>query len=80
VEDGEGMKWRSYFTTTASTSFEVDADDYDGALAATERYEREHGFPTLCAQCSGWDGPGIELADWEPADEMYGPNIEQVDE
>lgn len=73
-------KWRAYYTTIASTTVEVEADDYNGALAAAEEYESTHGMPSLCAACSGWGkGYSVDLGEWEPADEKYGPNIEQVD-
>lgn len=73
-------KWICWYTTTASTSFTVEADDHDGALAAAERHEVEHGLPGLCAQCSGWGRPGVDLGEWQPADETFGPNIERVEE
>lgn len=52
------------FTTVASTTVTVEADNYDDALDAAY-----NALPTgLCAQCSGWNNPpGVEIGgEWEP--------------
>jgi hypothetical protein len=54
-----------YFTTTASTSVTVEADNLDDAI---DKAYGELGHPSVCAQCSGMfsDAPGIDIGgDWE---------------
>lgn len=68
-------RFACYYTTTASTTVYVEADDIDDATDKADKAD----LPTICAQCSGWNNPpGIDIGEWEPADEKYGPNIEQV--
>ena len=55
--------YRVFFTSTASTVVEVEAEDFEAAVEAA--YD---GLPGgVCAQCAGWGGgPGIELAgEWD---------------
>ncbi len=65
-------KFRVYYTTTASSFIEVEADDADEArVVADDEWFR----PSICAQCSGWgqSDAGIELGDdWEQDESAYG--------
>lgn len=73
------MKYRAYYTTVASSYVEFEAEEGDDLLAAADDAANEQGLPNVCARCSGWgQKQGIELAEWEPADEKFGPNIEAV--
>jgi hypothetical protein len=57
-------KYIVWFTTVASTSISVEAENKEAAIDAA--YECE--FPTICAQCSGWGRDfNLELGDeWTP--------------
>jgi hypothetical protein len=70
--------YRIYFHTTASTSVEVEADDYEAAVEAA--YD---GLPGgICAQCAGWgsDGPGIDMGDdWLVDDTFHQVDGESVE-
>jgi hypothetical protein len=64
-------KYRVWYSTTASTSVEVEADSPDDAReVANEAFES----PMICAQCSGWGQEhDLELGDdWEQDDSEHG--------
>lgn len=65
------MRYRVYYTTTASTAIEVEADSPEDARVVADE---EFDSPTICAQCSGWGSDGwIELGDdWEQDDSDHG--------
>lgn len=75
-------KYRAYYTATASAYVEFETDDDADLYAAADDAVAESGLPSLCASCSGWGkrDSGIEIGDWEPADEKFGPNVVPVDE
>jgi hypothetical protein len=61
--------YQIYFTQTASTVVNVEADDFEEAIELA--YNK---LPAgLCAQCSGWGrGPAIDLSgEWEPDEKFY---------
>lgn len=58
-------KYRLYYRTGASTYIDVEAANQDEAI---EKAEQEFDPPYLCAQCSGWGRPGVDLGEWEPED------------
>lgn len=56
-----------YFTATAETSIEVEAEDSDEAIdLAWDQIE----FPTLCAHCSGGQKSSLSIGDWESFDTL----------
>lgn len=71
-------KYTVYFTQTASTQVEVEADSFNDAVDAAYN-DLPRG---LCAQCSGWgrdNGPGIDLSgDWEADETTYSKDGEIV--
>jgi hypothetical protein len=65
-------KYRVYFTTTASSVVEIEAEDRDAAVDAA--YDE---LPSsLCSSCSGWgQRVGIDLGGEWQADEEF---IEEI--
>lgn len=60
--------YRLYYSAGASTYIDVEADDPDEAIDKADLI----GLPRLCAQCSGWGKPGVDLGEWEPAEDGRG--------
>lgn len=72
--------YRIFFTQTASTSVDVEAETFDGAVEAAYN-ELPRG---VCAQCSGMgygnNSPGIDLSgDWDPDESVYYKDDEYVE-
>jgi len=63
------MKFTVYFSTTASTAIEIEADS---AEEAQEKADEIQDFPSICAQCSGWGSDhNLDLSDvWEQDGEV----------
>lgn len=56
-------KYRVYYTTVASISVVVEADD---AFSAREAADERFPDPSICAQCSGWGQDySLDLGEWE---------------
>lgn len=64
--------YRLWYSASASTYIDVEADDPDEAIDKAD----EVGLPGLCAHCSGWRTPGIDLSDWEPGEDGRGNVLE----
>lgn len=57
------MKYRVWFSSVASSSVVVEADD---ASEAREKAEGEFPHPSICAKCAGWgEKYSMDLGEWE---------------
>lgn len=68
-------KFTVHFTTTASSSATVEAENYDAAIESAMAELPAN----VCAQCAGWGGSvGIDLGgEWEP-ESVYDADGKQV--
>jgi hypothetical protein len=67
-------KYRVYFTTGASSSVVVEAEDRSDAI---DKASDEFAYPSICAQCSGWGQDySMDLGEWEP--DMSDEGVEEV--
>lgn len=69
-------KYAAYFKTGASAVITADVPDdvaAEGAEAISEWISVNASFPSLCAQCIGWNqGYSMDLGEWEPEEHDSG--------